>query len=176
MNHTLKNETHKQLGFSYLETAEIVVKLNILLTNYQVHFHRLQNFHWNIKGPDFFVLHEKFGTINNQTFDDLNQIAERIRVFNQRPVSQMEEALKLAQLEDSFSDLSGEMMVRKILDDYQVLFSFIIEAHEIAHQNGDIGTTDLLNGLMKRMEKNHWMLNASLAQFEAAPLPNNEVF
>ena len=64
-----KNKTFKKLGFTYLETAEIVVSLNTLLANYQVFYNKLRNFHWNIEGPEFFELHEEFEC--QQAWDDV---------------------------------------------------------------------------------------------------------
>ena len=33
--------------------------LNLLLSNLNVLYRKLQNFHWYVKGKDFFVIHEK---------------------------------------------------------------------------------------------------------------------
>ena len=41
-------KAYKKLGFTYLETAEIIVALNDLFVNYQVHYHKLRSFHWNV--------------------------------------------------------------------------------------------------------------------------------
>ena len=41
---TVKSKkAYKKLGFTYLETAEIVVALNQLLANYQIHYQKLRN-------------------------------------------------------------------------------------------------------------------------------------
>ena len=76
-----KNKTFKKLGFTYLETAEIVVSLNTLLANYQVFYNKLRNFHWNIEGPEFFELHEEFENEYNTVKENIDIVAERIRVF-----------------------------------------------------------------------------------------------
>ena len=33
--------------------------LNLLLSNLNVFYRKLQNYHWNITGKDFFTAHEK---------------------------------------------------------------------------------------------------------------------
>ena len=78
---SIKSKPYHKLGFNQFETSEIVIKLNEFLANYQVHFHKLQNFHWNVKGRDFFELHEQFERIYQRVFVDIDNIAERIRVF-----------------------------------------------------------------------------------------------
>lgn len=41
-------KSYKKLGVTYLETAEIVIPLNQLLSNYIVHYQKLRNFYWNV--------------------------------------------------------------------------------------------------------------------------------
>ena len=71
MNTTLTKENikkpFKKLGFTYLDTAEIVINLKQLLADYQVHYHRLRNFHWNVEGADFFE-NEKENTFELEYF------------------------------------------------------------------------------------------------------------
>jgi starvation-inducible DNA-binding protein len=50
----------RKLGFTFLDSAETVVAINQLLANYQVQYHKLRNFHWNIEGRYFFELHQEF--------------------------------------------------------------------------------------------------------------------
>ena len=57
---TRNKKSYKKLGFTYLETAEIVVALNQLMANYHVHYQKLRNFHWNVETQDFFELHVEF--------------------------------------------------------------------------------------------------------------------
>ena len=87
-------KTYKKLGFTYLETAEIVVALKQLLANYQIHYHKLRSFHWNVEGPDFFELHEAFEQDYNTTKENIDEIAERIRVFGLKPLSDLKETIK----------------------------------------------------------------------------------
>ena len=166
MNTIVKSKPHAKLGFSHLETAEIVVKLNELLANYQVHFHKLQNFHWNVRGRDFFELHEQFENMYNRAFENIDDIAERIRVFGQTPTSTMKEYLDMSEIPEKGTDLTGEMMVKEILADFEILLSYSIESIEIAAANGDVGTVDLVNTIIKEMEKNHWMLTSWLKSLE----------
>lgn len=57
---TEKKKTHALLGFNKKETDAMVDSLNELLANYSMHYQKLLNFHWNVKGGDFFDIHEKF--------------------------------------------------------------------------------------------------------------------
>ena len=157
-----KEKPYTKLGFTKLETTEIILNLNELLANYQVHFHKLQNFHWNVKGRDFFELHEQFESMYRKAFENVDLIAERIRVFGKTPISTMKEYLSLSDIKEAPTDLSGEFMVKDILDDYEVMISIMIDTVDQASKNGDSGTVDMVNGFIKDMEKEHWKLTAWL--------------
>lgn len=162
MSTLTKEKPYTKLGFTKLETTEIILNLNELLANYQVHFHKLQNFHWNVKGRDFFELHEQFETMYRRVFENVDLIAERIRVFGHTPISKMSDYLNLSEIEESPTDLSGEYMVKEILEDYEILITNMIETVDQASKNGDSGTVDMVNSFIKNMEKEHWKLTAWL--------------
>ena len=91
-------KTYKKLGFSNEETQELVDHLNKLLANYQVHYQKLRNFHWNVEGPDFFDLHEQFEIEYDAVKAQIDEIAERIRVFGANPISTMQGYLDVAEI------------------------------------------------------------------------------
>ena len=39
----------KKLGFTAMQTAEIVIALKKLMANYQVYYHKMRNKHWNVQ-------------------------------------------------------------------------------------------------------------------------------
>jgi starvation-inducible DNA-binding protein len=158
----LKNPTYKKLGYSGMDTVKIVKNLNTLLANYQIHYQKLRNFHWNVKGNQFFVLHEFFEDQYTETSKNIDEIAERIRVFGETPISNLQEYLNSAEIKESTADLTGEAMMREILTDYELLLSFMINAVDAAVEIGDVSTEDMINGFVKKMEHSHMMINAWL--------------
>ncbi len=159
-----KKTTYKKLGFTGLETAEIVKNLNILIANYHVHYQKMRNFHWNIKGRDFFELHEQFEELYDTAKQNIDAVAERVRVFGQTPVSTLQEYLDTAEIKEVGTDLNGEMMVRETMHDFQMLLSFMVNVADAAIDIGDVGTEDMINTFIKNMEKWHWMFNAWLQE------------
>ena len=151
---------YKKLGFSGEETAGIVDALNNLLANLQVHYHKLRNFHWNVEGPDFFELHEQFELEYDQVKIQIDEIAERIRVFGHKPLSKMADYLGAAEIEEAGTDLTSKDMVQELLKDYEFLLSFMMDAVEAASEVDDNATEDLITGYMKRTEQRHWMFSA----------------
>lgn len=156
--HNMK--VYKKLGFTHLETAEIVSHLNILLATYQVHYQKLRKFHWVVEGPDFFDLHNLFEEEYNQVQKNIDEVAERIRVFGKYPLSTYKEYLDASVLDESTSHPSSVQMVHEILSDFETLLSCMINVSTAAERIGDTATYDLTTSFVKRMEKRHWMLTA----------------
>lgn len=157
-----ESRAYKRLGYSKEETAGIVSALNALLANYTIHYQKLRNYHWNVKGGDFFDVHEKFEEQYTQALTNIDEIAERIRVFGHRPVSTLKEYLDEAEVTETPTDLemSGMDMVREILNDFEILLSYLVDAADEAIEVGDVGTEDMVKGFIKNIEKSHWMFTA----------------
>lgn len=153
-------KTFRKLGFSDEETDEVVSSLDNLLANLQVHYQKLRNFHWNVEGKDFFELHAQFELEYNDVKIQIDEVAERIRVFGRKPTSTMAGYLALSEIEEAGEDIASEDMVKEVLNDFEVLLSFMVEAVESAENVGDSATADLITSFLKRTEQRHWMFSA----------------
>lgn len=160
MNNTIDKNVHERLGFDNLDKAEIVVSLNELIANYQIFFHKLQNFHWNVIGSDFFDVHKITENLYKKSLSDIDMLAERVRVFNAHPLSNISNALKLSNIKETSPDKSSEMMILETISDISILLSFVIEVYEKAVQNGDIGTSHMMSEMIQNLETNHWKLSS----------------
>ncbi|MCK0160933.1 Dps family protein [Allomuricauda sp. F6463D] len=156
------NKTYKKLGFTYLETAEIVVSLNTLLANYQVFYNKLRNFHWNIEGPDFFELHEEFENEYNTVKENIDIVAERIRVFGVKSNFTFKKTLELSEIKEQEKNISALEMVREVLTDYEILHDSMLNAVNASLETGDVVTENMLTEFMTELEKRHWMFTSFL--------------
>ncbi|WP_435623310.1 Dps family protein [Flagellimonas sp.] len=162
-NNTIeKNKEYKKLGFTYLETAEIVVHLNTLLANYQVFYNKLRNFHWNIEGPEFFELHEQFENEYNEVKKNIDILAERIRVFGIKPNFTLKKSLELSEIKESESERTALEMVKEVLKDFEILHDNMISAVGASLDTGDIATEQMLTDFLRRLEKRNWMFTSFL--------------
>jgi len=149
-----------KLGYTKMEAAELVEGMNKLLANYSVHYQKLRNFHWNVKGSDFFDIHEKFEEQYNAAIENIDEIAERIRVFGQTPFSTMREFLDHSEIKESGTDLHSMEMVKEIIKDYEILLEYMFNVIELAIEHGDSGTEDMVKDFVKDIEKYHWMFTS----------------
>ena len=153
-----------KLGWSDDEAERIASALNELLANYQVHYQKLRNYHWNVKGADFFDLHEEFETLYTEANQNIDEIAERIRVFSHTPLSTLRDYLEHSAIKETGTDLTAEVMAREVLSDFRILLGYLVNVLSIVSEHDDAGTEQMIKGYIKRIEKHHWMLTAFLAK------------
>jgi starvation-inducible DNA-binding protein len=162
-NHMAKSKPTK-LGWTTEDIEEITKSLNSLLANYTIHYQKLRNYHWNVKGSDFFDLHEQFETQYTEAFQNIDDIAERIRIFGKTPLSTLQEYLDTAELKETGSQLSSELMIRELLSDYRILLQYMFAVVEVAVELGDSGTEEMVKRFINSIEKHHWMFSAFMAK------------
>lgn len=153
-----------KLGWSTEEIDNITHALNSVLANYSVHYQKLRNFHWNVKGSDFFDLHDAFEKQYMDALEHIDQIAERIRIFGETPFSTMQEYLKHSEIKEGSTQITSDLMVRELLNDYRVLLQYMSAAIDVAAEQNDSGTESMLKSFVKKIEKYHWMFTAFLAK------------
>jgi len=163
MDNKLAKARPVKLGWSAKETKHIATALNELLANYSVHYQKVRNFHWNVKGSDFFDLHELFEQLYNEAFNNIDAIAERIRVFGETPLSTMKDYLDKADIKETGTDLDSDIMVRETLSDFRILLDSMIKTVDVAIDQEDSGTEEMVKKFINTIEKHHWMLSAFLA-------------
>jgi len=153
-----------KLGWTTEEIQNICTALNQLLANYSVHYQKLRNYHWNVKGSDFFDLHEQFEIQYTEALKNIDDIAERIRIFQETPLSTLKEYLETSDIKETSPSLTSELMVREILSDYRILLEQMFSVVEIAVGQNDSGTEEMIKVFINNIEKHHWMMSAFLAK------------
>ncbi len=148
------------LNLDKSKTKDTVGELNILLSDYQLYYQKLRNYHWNIVGQNFFDLHEQFEEMYDDAKLKIDEIAERILTLRFQPESNLTTYLKLSNIKESSSDVTDKEMVNNLLDDHGTIIKQMRKTTEVADANGDEGTIDLIGAYIRELEKTSWMLDA----------------
>ncbi|MEO9479653.1 MAG: DNA starvation/stationary phase protection protein [Maribacter dokdonensis] len=153
---------HKNVGIDQDYKIEISDKLNLLLANYQVHYMNLRGMHWNVKGSNFFLLHEKFEELYTEATETVDEIAERILTLDQQPLHTFEDYLdnKTIRIIKEVSD--GATGISLLIDNLNELLIQEREILEFSSDNNDEGTATLISDLISGQEKLIWMLKSTL--------------
>ena len=142
------------------ERKRITASLNELLANYQVHYQKLRNYHWNVTGGDFFDVHEKLELQYTEAQTNIDLIAERIRVFRSRPLSTYAEYLKESTLKEDPTVPESDQMMKNLLADYVTLVDRLCETVDLSLELSDSGTERMAKGFIEQLEKHHWMVSS----------------
>lgn len=139
-------------------------QLNLQIANWTLLYTKLHNFHWFVKGPNFFTLHEKFEELYNEAAGYIDELAERLLAIGGKPVATLRESLELATLSEAKGDETAEAMVSAIVSDFAIVSDELKQGMQAAEEAGDEATSDLLLGILSALEKHSWMLNAYLGK------------
>lgn len=144
------------------ETRTVVEMLNKQLANWGVLYVKIHNYHWYVKGKQFFTLHEKFEELYNEADKWIDELAERILAIKGRPIATMKQMLASASVQEASGDESADQMVRALVTDFQTMIGELRSAIDSAEQAGDHTSADMLTDVQTSLEKRVWMLEALL--------------
>ena len=67
---------------------ELENKLNEFLADLNIFYRKLQNYHWNIEGKDFFQVHVKLEELYDEINEQIDEIAEHIAILGGQPLGE----------------------------------------------------------------------------------------
>ncbi|WP_026585169.1 Dps family protein [Bacillus sp. J33] len=143
-------------------SKELVSAVNRQVANWTVLYVKLHNYHWYIKGKNFFTLHAKFEELYNEANEHVDELAERILALEAKPVATMKEVLETSSIEEATGNETEEQMVQAIVDDFEKMVDELQEGIELAEEANDEGTGDMLIAVKQSLKKHIWMLKAYL--------------
>ena len=123
---------------------------------------KMQNYHWNVKGPHFKQLHDLFGEQYNELNTAIDDIAERIRALGTNAPANYSTYQSLSEIKDGKEDQDSVSMVKDLANDQKKIVDDLNIAIEVAQKAGDESTADLAIGRITAHEKNRWMLVSSI--------------
>lgn len=134
-------------------------KLNTLLADLVVEYHKLQNFHWYIKGKDFFTVHAKLEEYYNYINEAIDEVAENILMIGSNPVASLSGYLKLAKIEEADEKhLTSNEIYAMVLKDFDYLLTSVKDIKVEADQNNSFIISALMDSYIKNFTKTIWML------------------
>lgn len=151
----------KAISLEAKKLKPVVDHLNDLLANYHIHYQNLRGSHWNVRGNNFFTLHDKFEELYTNALTTIDELAERILTLGKSPYSTFSDYIKHAEIKEVDTiGMDDIAMVKTIIGDLEVLIGQQRDILEVTADASDEGTNDMINAFMQYNEKQHWMLSA----------------
>ncbi|MBM7605121.1 starvation-inducible DNA-binding protein [Metabacillus crassostreae] len=138
--------------------------LNKQIGNWNVMYVKLHNYHWYVKGEQFFTLHNKFEELYQEAAEHIDGLAERLLALGGKPVATMSGCLEIASVLEAEGEESATSMVQTISTDFAQIISELKHGMETAESINDETTGDMLLAIHSSLEKHVWMLNAYLGK------------
>jgi len=139
---------------------KVIDRMNEHLADWNVLYTKLHHYHWYVTGPHFLALHAKFEELYDFAADSLDAVAERILAIGGEPVSSLKQYLERATLKEAGRETTDEEMLMAVVDDFRMLAAAQKGTAKLADESGDAVTSDFLNGMVEKLQKQIWMLTA----------------
>ena len=143
--------------------SKVISQLNKIQADAHALYVKFHDIHWNVKGIQFFSIHEH----TEKAYDDMHEIfdavAERAIMLGGKAVVKAEELTKLTCIKhepkDSYDTIEALKIVR---EDYKHLLGEFKKLDELAE--GDTTTQAYAQEQIANYEKSIWMLDATLGK------------
>lgn len=139
---------------------------NHIVANLAVLWTKLHQYHWYVKGPHFFVLHEKFEELYKDVAKWYDEIAETLLAMNAKPFSTSKQNTQYTFLNENEADkyISAENMVENIIDDFRSTRDVTYRAIYLAEEQGQKVLEDVLIDFKGYLDKQIWLLQSFLGK------------
>jgi starvation-inducible DNA-binding protein len=149
------------IGLKDTTQKQVAVLLNQLLADEFILYVKTLNFHWNVVGSDFYALHLFFQKHYEALLDIVDDVAERVRVFNVQSFGSCAEFIKHATVPESIGKkVSALDMLAQLCNDHETVIQSLRKSVDASATLGDEGTSNFLTDLMEKHEKMAWMLRS----------------
>ena len=143
---------------------DLVKNLNKMLCDLTVFYRKLQNYHWNIIGKDFFVLHAKLEEYYDDINSQIDEIAEHILMLGFEPLGTMKDYLDNTCIEEAKNEkIKPESVYENLVEDYTILLQKSNKIKKLADENNSYLTSSMIDGYISDYMKKLWMLKQSMA-------------
>lgn len=137
----------------------LVNKLNHLLANLVVEYHKLQNFHWYIKGSDFFTVHAKLEDYYNDINKAVDEVAESILMLEGKPLASLKDFAANASIKEAEAQfIKSDIVLAEVEKDYSLLLAEVIEIKKAADAEENFIISAMMDDYIKNFTKAVWML------------------
>ncbi len=141
----------------------ILKNLNTFLSDLNVFYRKLQNYHWNIKGKHFFVIHAKLEEYYNEVNEQIDEIAEHILALGGQPLGTLKDYLNTTKITEAENKkVDYDLVFNEIRKDFSTLLQDSIDIKNCADEAGEHKTSALMDTIIEDYSKKIWMLNQSM--------------
>jgi len=119
--------------------------------------------HWNVKGVDFYQLHELFDEMAAELNEYVDMVAERVTALAGVALGTARVAAANSVIEEYPLDITGgKEHIIALADRYAAYGAHLRSAIALSEEFGDADTADLYTEISRTIDKRLWFLEAHL--------------
>ena len=141
--------------------TNLLTSLKVLLADCYALYLKTQNYHWNVEGPNFKVLHLQFEEQYKDLAEAIDTVAEHIRGLGDKAPGTFD-AYKNSAIKPGNERYTAVEMLKDLEHDQKVIQVTISEALKVAQFTKDEVVADFMIERLKVHRKVQWMLRSSL--------------
>jgi starvation-inducible DNA-binding protein len=125
---------------------------------------KTRKFHWNVAGESFMELHHLFESQYVELEIIIDQVAERINKLGGKTIGTMNEFTLLSRIVEHPNKYPVQKaMLSELMSDHEmIIFELRKEIDVCVNECHDVGTADLLTGMLQQHESIAWILRRYL--------------
>jgi starvation-inducible DNA-binding protein len=124
---------------------------------------KAQQFHWNVEGPDFAQLHEFFGDLYNEVYDNsIDRTAEYIRTLDDYTPGSFERFQELSEIKGQTKIPRARLMIEELLANNGQMLSLLNQCFAEAEQENQQGIANFIAERIDAHGKHGWQLRSFL--------------
>ena len=136
--------------------------LNVLLSDLNVSYRKVQNYHWNVQGKDFFNIHAKLEEYYDEINEQIDEVAEKMLMIDIQPLGTMKDYLANSTIKEAENAKIDENSVYPILiKDYDTLLNQVKTIKKQADDQSCYMMSSFMDELISSYKKHLWMLKQS---------------
>lgn len=144
---------------SYIGGRNMEKKLNHLLADLVVEYHKLQSFHWYLKGYHFFDDHAKLEEYYDAIAEAVDTVAEDMLMLGFKPESTMKGFLSISSIEEAKNqEVTSVEAYEAVLADFKYLLDEVKGVKAAAGESGDYLTSTKMDDYIEFFSKAIWMV------------------
>ena len=133
--------------------------LNEFLSDLNIFYRKLQNYHWNAQGKDFFRTHERLEELYNEVNESIDEIAEHILILGGQPLGTLKDYLATSTIQEAGNKkVKSDEIYSNLIKDFETLLKKSTEIKEEADKENDYATSALIDEYILSYGKHLWML------------------
>ena len=144
------------------DTKLLAQKMNTLLAEIYALYLKTQNYHWNVKGTNFYNLHLLFEQQYKEQIEAIDELAEKIRSIGINVQADLQYFASYSTISLPNKDLSAAEMIKDLIESHTVMINKFYDLSEAASAANNKTIDDFAIQGIAAHEQQRWMLLSSI--------------